>query len=131
MHASPRAGGSVPFVDPALTALEAPIAWRRVSAAPTIDVATRFAADPTAPHLIFGHLRVAVHLTAGPGHTHIVVLRDSRHGLILHCRGGHVMRSPVDVTLQYDGVPNPADVVQSVVIFEHLCAGRSTPSIVR
>ncbi|WP_174263650.1 DUF2285 domain-containing protein [Hyphomicrobium sp. CS1BSMeth3] len=24
------------------------------------------------------------------------------------------------MTLQYDGVPNPADVVQSVVIFEHL-----------
>lgn len=61
-----------------------------------------------------------MHVAAGPGRANLVVLRDSKHGLTLHCGDGQVARSPVDVTLQFDGVPNAADVVQSVVIFEHL-----------
>lgn len=102
-----RASGiSIPFVDPALTAPDAPVRWLACPAAPVLEAFSERPANPSTPALAIARLSSAAHVLICPGGEEEVLLRDSNRALTLRLYGARASMAPVDASFVLPAAPN-------------------------
>jgi Uncharacterized conserved protein (DUF2285) len=101
---APPPGASAPFVDPALTAPDAPVCWLETSGAAIIDARSNRPADHAAPDLVLTDLPCVTHIVEGPANIEHLLIRTTTRSVILRLHGVHVIDSPVVLTFQVPGL---------------------------
>lgn len=96
----PALGTSIPFVNPALSACEAPICWCACASAPLLDAIAERAINASKAGLSLAHQPSIKHFVRGPIGEEFVLLRDANAAVTLKCRGCPLARGPINLTLQ-------------------------------
>jgi hypothetical protein len=109
---TPASGASIPFVDPALPAPQAPLCWTIGSNVPTLDAL----AERVLPHErrdmdLNDHAAIS-HVIVGPDRVERIVLRDAVAAATVRARGARACQGSVTLTFQVAGVPSPLGIAR-------------------
>jgi hypothetical protein len=94
------AGGSIPFVDPALTALEAPLHWATEPGTPVLHAVAKRAPSATLADLNLIDHPCIRQVVIGPDHAEYLLIRTSKRSLTIRLTGHRASRAPVCLTFQ-------------------------------
>jgi hypothetical protein len=95
-----RAGGSIPFVDPALTAPEAPIHWVTEPGTPTLHALAKKAASATLADVALIDRPCIRQVVIGPDQAEYLLIRTSERSLTIRLTGHRASQGPVCLTFQ-------------------------------
>lgn len=97
---NPMFGICIPFVDPCLSASDAPLCWCSCTAAPLLEAVAVAATSASEADLSLAGLTSAGHVIRDPTGEEFAILRDSTFAVTLRCRGCLLARTSVNLLLQ-------------------------------
>ena len=92
------AGDSIPFVDPALTAPEAPIHWLTEPGTPTLHALARKAPSAALADVALVDFPCIRQVVIGPDHVEHLLIRNSNRSLTIRLTGHRASQGPVCLT---------------------------------
>jgi len=98
------AGASTPFVDPALTAPDAPICWLAHAGSAVLDALAKRPQPGIPADLVLADLRCIRHVVIGPGNTEHLLIRTSERSLTIRLTGHRASLAPVRLTFLVPGL---------------------------
>jgi len=101
---TPPGGASALFVDPALSAPDAPISWLDTAGAAVLDARSSLAAPRVLPDIVLTQLPSVTHVVLGPADTEQLLIRTSDCAVTLRLHGAHAADGPVRLTFQVPGL---------------------------
>ena len=104
----PKAGASIAFVAPGLSAPDAPVCWLPSTGAATLDAIASRPPHGSRADLALSKLACVRHVIIDSGGSERLLLATSEKSITLRLRGRPIIRSPVTVTLQIRGLSQAA-----------------------
>ena len=114
MIAARSPGASIPFVDPALPAPEAPLCWLGCPAAPVLDALTARPDQGADAGISIAELSAAGHVILGPAGEEYLLLRDSTDASTLRLHGSRASIGPVSASFLVAAAADSSRTVPAV-----------------
>lgn len=95
-----RAGDCIPFVDPGLSALDAPVCWLPDTGAATLTASSSYAEVAADADVALDRLTSVQHIVVASDHAQRLLINSTDCGLTLDLHGDKITSGPVDLTFQ-------------------------------
>ena len=118
------AGDSIPFVDPALPAPEAPIHWLTDPGTSMLHAVARRPPSATLADLGLADQPCIRHVVIGPDRVECLLIRTSRQSLTLRLTGHRASRAPVCLTFHIPARSKVKEAAAGLASFPDLLRGK-------
>jgi hypothetical protein len=120
-----RAGGSIPFVDPALPAPEAPIQWLTDPGTAVLEAVARRAPPGAPATFVLADQTCIRHVIIGPGDVEHLLIRTSERSLTVRVTGHRASRGPVHLKFVIPAESRVKETAAILASYPDLLAVRS------